>query len=354
MTAREPGPDAAPGRGGASPARPATGASAADPQHRPVATSLWLEAPGRYALRENALPEPGHGEVRIEAMWSAVSRGTERLVMEGRVPAAEAERMRCPHQAGAFPFPVKYGYALVGRTTDGRIVFALHPHQSAAVVAGSALVVVPDGVPPRRATLAANMETALNVVWDSGAGPGDRVLVAGAGVVGLLAARLLARMPGVAVALADVDPARRAVAEALGASFVAPEGVPADVDVAINASGTDAGLRTCIAAAGVEARVVEASWHGTGRAAVDLGGAFHSRRLTIVSSQVGRVPAARAPRWTHARRLGAAMSLLADPALDALLTHTVRLDDAPARLPALIVGGDALAIVIDYAARPGA
>ncbi|MCF3932079.1 zinc-binding alcohol dehydrogenase [Acuticoccus sp. M5D2P5] len=293
--------------------------------------------------------------VRLSARYSAVSRGTERLVFEGRVPESEWERMRCPHQEGSFAFPVKYGYALVGRVTDGpsewvgRTAFTLHPHQTEAVVGRDWITLVPDGVPPRRAALAANMETALNIVWDSGVSVGDRVLVVGAGVVGLLVARLLARIAGVEVSVADVNPTRAGVTTVMGALFCGIDEVPSDMDVAINTSGNDAGLRTALAAVGLEGRVVEASWHGANEARLPLGGAFHAKRLQIVSSQVGRIPSDRAARWTHRRRLDTVMRLLADRTLDALITHEVPFADAPARLPALLTAEpDALAILITY------
>jgi threonine dehydrogenase-like Zn-dependent dehydrogenase len=262
--------------------------------------------------------------------------------------------MRCPNQAGDFPFPVKYGYALVGRIVRGpddwrgRAAFLLHPHQSAAAVERAAVTLVPDTVPPRRAALAANVETALNIVWDSRISLGDRVLVIGAGVVGLLVARLLARMPGVEVTVADVDADKRSAAEAMGAAFAPADALPREVDVAINASGSEAGLRAALGAVGLEGRIVEASWLGTGEARLPLGGAFHSQRLSIVSSQVGRLPADRQARWTHARRLSTVMRLLDDAALDALITHEVPLSEAPARLPALLKDGSALAILITY------
>lgn len=298
--------------------------------------------------------ERAEGMVVLEAVCSAVSRGTERLVAEGAVPPSEYGRMRAPHQDGEFPFPVKYGYALVGRIGDGpphlagRLAFALHPHQSHAVLDAGAITPVPDGIPPARAALAANMETALNVAWDSGAGPADRVLVVGGGVVGLLVARILARMPGGQVWLCDADPGKAAIAERLGARFCLPDAAPEGVDIAINASGSGEGLVTALAAAGREATVVEASWLGTRTASLPLGGAFHSQRLRIVSSQVGTLPPARAPRWTHARRLAAALSLLDDPALDGLITHEVPFAEAPARLPSLMREPGPLAIVLTY------
>lgn len=318
------------------------------------ATALWCQKEDTYALVEEPIESIGHGNVVLSTIASAVSRGTERLVLEGRVPPGEAERMRCPNQRGDFPFPVKYGYALVGRIVHGprdwvgRIGFALHPHQSAAALAPAWVTLVPDNVPPRRATLAANMETALNVVWDSRVSLGDRVVVVGAGVVGLLVARLLARMPGVEVTVADVDPGKRAAAEVMGARFTTPDALPEGVDVAINASAKDAGLRAALGAVGLEGRVVEASWLGADEARLPLGGAFHSQRLTIVSSQVGRLPADRAPRWSHARRLASVMRLLDDPALDALISHEMPLSEAPERLPRLLKDGGALAILITY------
>ncbi len=318
-----------------------------------AATSLWCEKHGTYGLRNEQF-DPADHDIVVETLISAVSKGTERLVLEGRVPPSEAARMRCPAQEGDFPFPVKYGYAAVGRIVEGpeerlgERVFALQPHQSRFALAADAALKVPDGVPTERAALAANMETALNVVWDSGAAPCDHVLVVGCGVVGLLVTRLLARIPGTIVTAVDTDPDKRAVAEAMGARFAAPDDAPEGVDIAINASGRPEGLVVALAAAGREARVVEASWHGTTEAHLPLGGAFHALRLSIVSSQVGSLPPARVPRWTHSRRLAAALSLLDDPALDALLTHRLPLADAPDRLPALLADPGALAILLTY------
>lgn len=317
------------------------------------ATALWCQKRVTYALLP-ADVAPAQGEVLLEAVASAVSRGTERLVLEGAIPPSEHDRMRAPYQEGDFPFPVKYGYALVGRVAAGppdlvgRLGFALHPHQTHAALPADAVMPVPEGIPAARAALAANVETALNVTWDSGAGPGDRVLVVGCGVVGLLTARILARMPGVRVFACDGDPAKAPVAERLGATFCAPDAAPADVDVAINASGSGAGLVTALAAAGLEASVVEASWHGAQPASLPLGEAFHSRRLRIVSSQVGRLPPSRAPRWTHRRRLETAMALLDDAALDALITHEIPFAEAPTRLPRLMREPGPLAIVLRY------
>jgi len=268
--------------------------------------------------------------------------------------------MRCPFQEGAFPFPVKYGYAFVGAPLDvaegegaaAGPVFALAPHQEFASLPKDAAIPLPRNLPPRRAILAANMETAINVIWDAGVGVGDKTLIVGAGVVGLLIGYLAQRIPGVAVAIADRNPNRRPLAEALGLAFCAPPDGPEDVDVAINASASGAGLAYALEKAGAEARIVEASWHGDADVSLPLGRAFHARRLSIVSSQVGAVPPARAPRWSHRRRLALALDLLAEaPALDALITHELALADAPEALPTLLeADADALCIAIRYPA----
>lgn len=294
--------------------------------------ALWLTGPGRAEIRA---ANPGAGPVKVRALFSGISRGTEALVAAGRVPESEHGTMRCPLQEGAFPFPVKYGYAAVGTVEAGpadlvgREVFALHPHQDRFALPERMAVPIPQTVPPARAILAANMETALTVVWDAGLAPGDRVAVIGAGVVGALASWLAARIPGTDVTLVDRAPDRAALARALGAGFALPEEAPADCDAVIHASGSAAGLATALACAGREARVVEASWHGAGTTAVPLGGAFHARRIALVSSQVGAVPPARAPRWSHRRRLETALGLLADPAFDALISGETPFDALP-------------------------
>ncbi|KAA2242378.1 zinc-dependent alcohol dehydrogenase [Salinarimonas soli] len=278
-------------------------------------------------------------------MWTGVSRGTERLVFNGLVSGPERERMRAPLQEGEFPFPVKYGYCAVGIVEAGppellrRTVFCLHPHQERFNAPVTMLAPVPKGVPARRAVLAANMETALNALWDAGAGPGDRIAIVGAGVVGLLVAALAAGMPGAEVTVVDVDPAREAVARALGCDFRPPAEAPGGADLVVHASASAAGLALALACAGTEATVLEMSWYGSEAVATPLGLAFHSERLRLVSSQVGRVSPSRRIRWSHGRRLAKALALLADPRLDALITEEVPFADLAGALPRLLAPG---------------
>ena len=320
-----------------------------------TARALWYASKGVAELRSAELPPPQPGEARVRALFSGISRGTERLVFNGAIGQGEWERMRCPLQEGAFPFPVKYGYCATGVVEEGpakllgREVFCLHPHQDYFNAPVEALTPIPKGIPARRATLAANMETALNALWDSGAGPGDRILVIGAGVVGLLVASLAAKMPGAEVTAIDPDRGRQQIVKQLGAGFARPEDAPGDADVVFHTSATSAGLDTAIKCAGFEATIVEMSWYGDKPVSVNLGGAFHSRRLRLVSSQVGAVAPSRRPRWDHRRRSEAALRLLAPPALDALVAEEIAFEDAPRELPRILApDAKGLAPVIRY------
>jgi NADPH:quinone reductase-like Zn-dependent oxidoreductase len=305
------------------------------------ARAFWVTAPGHGEIRARRLRSPESGELLIRTRRSAISRGTETLVFRGEVPESEWRRMRCPFQEGEFPAPVKYGYSTVGIVEDGpaealgRRVFCLHPHQDRFIVPREAVVDVPDAVPDRRATLGANMETAINGMWDAMPGPGDRIAVIGAGAVGCLVAALAARLPGADVELIDIDPTREAIATSFGCHFAAPEKASPEPDLVVHASGSPAGLATALTIAGFEAIVLEMSWYGTRVVPLELGGAFHSRRLTLRSSQVGAIPAARRQRWSHRRRLTLALSLLRDPVFDILLSGETEFAGLPALMPQL-------------------
>ena len=320
-----------------------------------TARAFWVTAPGRGEIRGEVLGTPSSGEVLVRALYSGISRGTEALVFGGRVPPSEWGRMRAPFQAGDFPAPVKYGYSSVGRVVRGpreltdRTVFVLHPHQTRYIVPSDAVHVLPDGIPPARAVLAANLETALNGIWDARPHVGDRIAVIGAGTVGYLTAWLASRIAGCDVELVDINPRRLAVADALGVRFAEPAAATPDADVVIHASGAPAGLELALRVAADEATIVELSWFGDQMVPLSLGGPFHARRLTIVSSQVGRVAPSQRPRWDTARRMHLALRLLGDPALDALITGETDFETLPdvmanlARSP-----GDAICHRITY------
>ncbi len=319
------------------------------------ARACWLAEPGRAELRDEVLPPPAAGEVRVRTLHSGVSRGTEGLVFRGEVPASEHQRMRAPFQSGDFPAPVKYGYVSVGIVEQGppellgRTVFCLYPHQTHYNLPAEAVHPLPPGVPAARAVLTANLETAVNALWDASPRLGDRITVVGAGTLGLLVAWLAARLPGCQVEVVDVRPSRADIATRLGARFVAPDEATPDADLVIHTSGQTAGLATALQLAGFEATVLELSWYGDRAVSVPLGEAFHSRRLTLKSSQVGQVATAQRARWDYKRRLALALSLLTEPVLDGLITDIAPFEQLPEVLARLAGGSpDTLCQRIDY------
>lgn len=280
-----------------------------------MARSFWITGYEKGELRDTTLGARTPDHVRVRMIVSGISRGTERLVWQGRVPESEHARMRAPFQDGAFPFPVKYGYCAVGRIVEGAKagtrVFALHPHQDEFDVPESMAVPIPDDVPDTAAPIAAHLETAINALWDHPVRIGDRVAVIGLGAVGLCIANLIRRIPGADLICVDPAPSAQARAKALGLRVA--EGAD-ERDIVFHTSATADGLRAAIDAAGFEATIAELSWYGEGSVAAPLGGAFHAKRLTLAASQVGHVAQARRTTRPHRARLELALRLLADPA----------------------------------------
>jgi threonine dehydrogenase-like Zn-dependent dehydrogenase len=309
------------------------------------ARAFWTVAPGRGEIRLETLS--ANAGVQLRTLATGVSRGTEALVFAGRVPQSQYEAMRAPLMGGQFPFPVKYGYSAVGITDDGRRCFVLHPHQDLFFAPPSMCVALPDAVPTHRAVLAANMETALNILWDAAPVAGERVMVIGAGVVGLLTASLLARSPGMRVIVVDIDGSREALARQLGCGFAAGELAPREQELIVHTSASEAGLHLALDRAAFEGRIIEASWFGDAKPSLPLGEAFHARRLRLIATQVGAVAPAMRHRRTHSERLALALELLADPVYDALLQGPTRFEDMPAAMPRILAPGG-LCHVITY------
>ena len=308
-----------------------------------AARAFWITGPaqGEILPTNPDLDAPEREPtVEVATLYSGISRGTESLVFQGRVPSSEYERMRAPFQAGDFPWPVRHGYSNVGRVIkgppelQGRIVFTLFSHQTRFRVPASAVLPLPDDVPAARAILAANMETAINGIWDAKAAIGERIAVVGCGVVGILMAWLCQGLPGTRVTAVDTAPSRRTILEKLGVSFD-PGLRSDDHDLVIHASGSPAGLDHAIALAATEGRIIEMSWYGNQPVNISLGGAFHSRRLTLRASQVGCISPERGPNWTHRERLALALSLLSPPELDVLIDGESDFEALPATMAEL-------------------
>jgi 2-desacetyl-2-hydroxyethyl bacteriochlorophyllide A dehydrogenase len=312
-----------------------------------ASTSVWFPRPRAVELRDEPLAPVGARQIRVRAVASAISHGTEMLVYRGEVPADVS--LDLPTLRGAFGFPIKYGYASVGRVVDagagvqslarGALVFVHHPHQTAYDVDEELAVRLPDDVDVEAATLLANLETATNVVLDAHPHLGDRVVVLGQGVVGLLVTQLVRRAGASLVVAVDPIAFRREFALHLGAhEAVSPGEASAAIreltagvgaDIAIEASGTPSALGSALDLVAFQGSVVVCSWYGAKPVAVPLGAAFHRRRLRIVSSQVSNLDPALAPRWDRGRRLAYARSLLAELDLARLITHRFPLAAAP-------------------------
>ena len=308
---------------------------------------MWFPRARTIELRDEAVPGVGPRDVRVRAVASALSHGTEMLVYRGQVPAELA--LDLPTLAGSFDLPIKYGYASVGRVVEiggdvnelavGDLVFTHHPHQTEYVVSASLPIRLDPGTDPEAAVFLANIETAVNVVLDAAPRIGERIVVLGQGVVGLLVTQLL-RRAGVSCVIA-VEPIarRRALARACGADVaVAPDDAAdavrdatrgAGADLAIEASGKGGALALAIDLVAFQGTIVVCSWYGAAPVALPLGGAFHRRRLRLVSSQVSHLDPALAPRWDPARRLALARSLVADLVTVALISHRIPVSRAP-------------------------
>lgn len=345
-------------------------------QERP-AVSVWFTAPRSVELRAASAPPPGRGEVRVEALFSGISHGTEMLVYRGEVPSGLALDSTLPTLQGAFNFPVKYGYASVGRAVDvgsgvdglakGDLVFAFNPHETCYTVPADVLIRLPHGLDPRVGIFAANVETALNALLDAAPRLGERVVVIGQGVVGLLITQLVRRAGATLVITSDLFEKRRQLSRSAGADLTvdpSAESIAERVsamtggtgaDVVIEASGQPRALDDAIAVAAPEGRVVVVSWYGTKRAELALGGDFHRKRLTLKSSQVSNLDPSLTPRWTILRRRELAVRYLGELSLDDLISHVLAFDRA-AEAYRLIdeQPGEVVQVVLDYSARPHA
>ena len=328
--------------------------------------ALYFERPGEVAVRGGPRPSPGPDEALVETVVSGVSPGTELLVYEGNVPEEMAVDETIDTLSGTFGYPVQYGYAAVGRVTAtganvdddraGDLVFAFNPHESHFTANPDALQPVPDGIDPETATLFPTAETAVNLVLDAAPRVGERVVVFGAGPIGLTTTALLSTFPLESLTVVDPVAERRDLAAEFGASVTAtPAEIretewdePAGADCCIEVSGNPEALDDAIDAVGYDGRVVVGSWYGTKPAELCLGGRFHRERIEMRSSQVSTIAPADRGRWTKNRRMGRAIELVREQGLARLVTHRVPFTDAPAAYELLTADDDALAAVFTY------
>jgi threonine dehydrogenase-like Zn-dependent dehydrogenase len=313
------------------------------------ARALFHTAPRCVDIREVPVPPPAAGEVLVRTLCSWISGGTERLVYRGEVSAELALDDAIGALDGTFFYPFAYGYACVGEVAEsGQLVFAFHPHQDVFAARADELIPLP-AVDPVSATLFPLVETALQVTLDAGTGYRDRVIVLGAGVLGLLTALLLERA-GWRPLMAEPQAWRRALAGRLGATAVAPEELAGgSVPLVIDASGNPGAPAMALDLLAHEGTLLIASWFGTKPVVLPLGGAFHRRRLVIRSTQVSTIPAALSGTWSRARRRRETVELLAGLPLAELCTHAFAFGNAAEAFRAVDEGIPGLMhAVLDY------
>ncbi|MEK6303613.1 MAG: zinc-binding alcohol dehydrogenase [Acidobacteriota bacterium] len=339
-------------------------------QKRP-AVSVWFTSPRTVELRAANANPPVAGEVRVEALYSGISHGSEMMVYRGEVPPELALDSSLTTLQGSFSFPVKYGYASVGRVVDvgsgvselieGEIVFAFNPHETCYTVPATVLIKLPSELDPRLGVFAANVETAVNLLLDAAPRLGERVVVIGQGVVGLLITQLARKAGASLVITSDLYENRRRLSLSAGADMALDpsseslgECVSAmtggtGADIVIEASGQPRALDDAVKVAAAEGRVVVVSWYGTKRADLALGSDFHRKRLTLKSSQVSNLDPSLTPRWTIRRRRELAVGYLSELLLDELISHVLEFDQA-AEAYRLIdeQPGDVVQVVLDY------
>ena len=321
--------------------------------------AYWVAKPGvgrLQAERIAARPQPGFS--LVQAQWSAVSPGTERLVGLGQVPPECSQWMACAYMAGSFELPLKYGYCLIGNGVEGALagqsIFVMHPHQELAQVRDADAIRLPADLPLKRAALIPNLETALNAVWDAELDGEEVCSVVGAGSVGLLIAYVLWRTTGRAPRIIERDPERREFARQLpfGLRTCSPEeSCDQDDEVSFHASGNPAGLQLALNQVGFEGRVIELSWYGDKPVKLELGTHFHYGRKRIVASQVGHVAASHRESHGYAGRVREVLALLDQAELDLLLGTPVPFENMPQMMDALYRGESNCALpLIEYGA----
>ena len=309
---------------------------------------LTYTGPQNSSIQYAQIPKIESGNIVVKSLYSGISRGTESLVFKGQVPEDQWQIMRCPNQKGDFSFPLSYGYACVGEVIHsqagtsefeiGDVVFALHPHQDVFQISADMCVKLQENIPASRGVLTANMETALNAVWDSEIenGQTDHHAIIGAGVVGLLTGYVVKQLTGKTPLLIDINPAREKIADALGLEFITAEKLHGhnlpEMEIIFHTSASQQGLQTAINLSAFEAKIIEMSWYGEKQVSVSLGGNFHSNRLQIISSQVGHVATSKRKTYTHKQRMGEAVKFLQNEKLDLLLEPAIEFMALPDHL----------------------
>lgn len=265
--------------------------------------------------------------IRVETKFSMISMGTERMVALGQAPVEMHEKMKVPYGAGNFKLPIKYGYSLVGMTPDKRRVHLLHPHQNVCLVAENDLYEIPNELPFKRAALISNMETIVNAMWDAQVQEGESILIIGFGNIGALLALSLRKSGNSNIIVFDLNKSKMEMARHLGFETLASN--LHNYDVVFHSSASQEGLQHAINRCNMEGKIIELSWYGNRQINLTLGKDFHYKRLSIISSQVSKIPKRVEKLYDYSARKGIVCDYLLDEVYDNLITHMVPFYTSP-------------------------
>ena len=313
-----------------------------------IRKTVYFTAPRQVEPREETLPAPGADDVLVETTCSAISAGTEMLIYRGRFPKDLEADTTIPSLRNSFQYPLAYGYACVGviretgKQVDAsyrdKLVFAFQPHTSCFLCKPESLLIIPESLSPDTACFLPNMETAVNLVQDGAPILGERVLVLGQGIVGLLTASLLHEFPLDVLITADCYPLRCNSSPVAGHLSLDPNStdfrqeamafLKHGADLTFELSGNPEALNHAIALTAFSGRIVVGSWYGQKSADLDFGGAFHRSRIKLISSQVSTIAPELSARWDKARRFDVAWKALERIQPGKWITHRFTIDEA--------------------------
>ncbi len=313
-----------------------------------IIRSLWHVSNNKSFLWNEMLKTHDKESTYIKAKYSLVSTGTERLVAMGNVPKNCFQQMKVPYMDGAFTFPIKYGYNMIGTEMEtSSPVQLMHPHQNICLVSQQDIHSVPEHIPLRRATLYGTMETVINAIWDARLSDkaNQKILVVGGGLIGMTLAFTLKHILNQKVYLQEVNPFRQSFALKHGLK----ENTSSGYDLAFNTTSNEQGLQHAIDRVGYEGKVIEMSWYGTKKVTLELGGSFHYHRKQLISSQVSKIPGYLQKTESYDSRRTLVWEYLKSAMFDKLITHDIAFGDLPKWYDALRNGeNDFIGCLVHY------
>ena len=337
--------------------------------------SVIFEKPYAVVGQAETLREPAADEALIKTKFSAISPGSELLVYRGEFPHQLKVDSKIEALSEPFRYPLKYGYISVGKVVStgtavdkawlGRPVFCFHPHESHYAKPLNEIIPIPEDIDMLEALFLPNMETAVNFMMDGRPLIGERAVIFGQGIVGLLTTALLAQFPLDRLITLDRHAIRRRASLNMGAhdsldpesttwasdlaEMLNADSAAGDADLVYELSGNPQALNQAVTIAGFGTRIVIGSWYGTKQATLDLGGHFHRNRIQIISSQVSTLPPSFSDRWTKKRRLETAWNMIRKIRPAQFITHQYPVRQANEAFQLLDKNpGEAIQVVIIY------